>query len=209
MFLLNYLKNELKYILLKLNWKKLNKHNFTTIGNFFDLSKVSIGKGTYGKLNIKTFGSKKESLKIGNYVSIAANVTFILGGNHDYKTLSTYPFKKKFFNIDESLSKGPIIVEDDVWIGNDVLVLSGVKLGKGSVIAARSVVTKDIEPYSIVAGNPCKIIKYRFEEDIIKALNEIDFNLMDKPFFINNEKLMYSKIDIEVIEKIKNELIRK
>ncbi|MDW5525423.1 CatB-related O-acetyltransferase [Carnobacterium maltaromaticum] len=197
MFLFNYLKNELKYILLKLNWKKLNKHNFTTIG-----------KGTYGKLNIKTFGSKKESLKIGNYVSIAAIVTFILGGNHYYKTLSTHPFKKNF-NIDESLSKELIIVEDYIWIGNDVLVLSVVKLGKCSVIAARSVVTKDIEPYSIVTGNPCKIIKYRFEEDIIKALNEIDFNLIDKFFFINNKKLMYSKIDIEVIEKNKKRAYKK
>ena len=90
---------------------------------------------------------------------------FLLGGGHDYECLTTYPF-----NESAALSKGQIIVEDDVWIGDNVWVLSGVTINKGAVVGTGSIVTHDVPPYAIVAGNPAKIIKYRFSRDIIEKL---------------------------------------
>lgn len=158
-------------------WRKLNSHNKTSIGNIFPFNLVKVGKYSYGILNIESYGNKNEGLEIGNYVSIAPNVIFLLGGNHYTKTLTTYPFKVMYFNetTPEALSKGKIIVEDDVWIGMNTLVLSGVKIGKGAVIGAGSVVSKDIPPYAIAVGNPCKVIKYRFSEIIRQKVNKIKF----------------------------------
>jgi len=70
-------------------------------------------------------------------------------------------------------TKGEVVIGSDVWIGQDALILSGVTIGHGSVIAARSVVTKDVQPYSIVAGNPARHIRFRFPEETIRSLLEI------------------------------------
>lgn len=96
---------------------------------------------------------------VANTTSIAQNVTFLLDVEHYTKHLSTYPFRVKILETEktESFSKGDIIVEDDVWIGYGVILLSGIHIGKGAIIAAGSIVTKDVEPYSIVAGVPANI----------------------------------------------------
>ena len=140
-----------------------------------DLSKVNIGQGTYGNLNIIMYGNSDERLEIGNYCSIAGKVFFLLGGEHSYKRFSQYPFIKLTYNEKiDAVCKGPIIVEDDVWIGFGSIILSGVRLGKGCIVGAGSVVTKDIPPYAIFAGG--KIIKYRFPKEIIEKLQEINMN---------------------------------
>lgn len=84
-----------------------------------------------------------------------------MSGEHNYSCFSTYPFHR--YVIDgsfESISKGPIILEDDVWIGENCIILSGVKIGQGAVIAAGAIVTNDIPPYAIAGGVPAKVIKY-------------------------------------------------
>ncbi|ELC8386914.1 CatB-related O-acetyltransferase [Clostridium perfringens] len=188
----------------KKQWRKTNSHNETNINKITDLNKISVGKKTYGDLNVFSWGSPNEGLIIGDYVSIANDVKFILGGNHRYDTLSTYPFKVKLgIESIEAYSNGKIFVEDDVWIGMNSIIMSGVKIGKGAVIAAGSVVTRDIEAYSIVGGNPCRLIKYRFERDIIEVVKEIDLSDKDDSYFKDNINLLYDKLDSDIIHKFK------
>lgn len=114
--------------------------------------------------------------KIGAFVSIANNVV-VGGAMHpiDWASMSPVFYKgrdsvtKKFSEFEREKDKLTVI-ENDVWIGHSVLIKQGVKIGSGSVIGMGSVVTKDVEPYSIVAGNPAKLIRYRFKKEIIERL---------------------------------------
>ncbi|KXU41364.1 CatB-related O-acetyltransferase [Longibaculum muris] len=200
----------LKYRIFKIKWRKRNKHNFTIAMNAFDLNKVKVGNGTYGKLNVKHFGNENEMLIIGNYCSIAPETIFILGGEHNYHTLSTYPFQNKYgHNKNESIVRGPIIVEDDVWIGYGAVIMSGVTVGRGSIIGAKSVVTKDVPPFAIVGGVPAKVIKYRFNNTIQAKISKLDLStlsftqIIDKMDYLNMQ-VNEENID-EIISKIEGE----
>ena len=162
-------------------WRNLNKHNQTTVTKVFDANRVDVGRETYGKINVDIYDANTNKvLKIGSFCSIASNVRFLCGGNHFTDRILTYPIQKKFFNIDEAMTKGPIIVEDDVWIATNALILSGIRIGRGAIIAAGAVVTKNVPPYAIVAGTPAKIIKYRFDDETIKELMKINFDKIDR-----------------------------
>ena len=102
---------------------------------------------------------------------------------------------------DEAITKGPIIISDDVWIGFGCLILSGVKIGQGAVVAAGSVVTKDIEPYAIVGGTPAKFIKYRFDKEIRDKLLKIDFSKIDDNFILENKEHLYDEINADNIDE--------
>ncbi|HCA43318.1 MAG TPA: chloramphenicol acetyltransferase [Bacteroidetes bacterium] len=121
-----------------------------------------------------------DKLIIGKFCAIASGVKFIMnGGNHLTDSLSTYPFEifggewKDAMNGKEYPYKGDTVVGNDVWIGYESVIMPGVKIGNGAIIGAKSVVTKDVEPYSVVAGNPAKEIKKRFSEEKIKRLQEL------------------------------------
>lgn len=199
---------KIRYILekykLKKEWRKDNKHNFTEAENLFDINKVIVGNYTYGPLFVRNYGNSSEKLEIGNFCSIARGVTFLLGGKHDYNCISTYPFKKKFLDIEnESITKGPIIIKDDVWIGENAMILSGVTINQGAIIGAGSIVSKEVPAYAIFAGN--KIIKYRFSEDIIKELLKIDYSLINEEIINKNIELFSKKINsIEDVKDILN-----
>ena len=136
-------------------------------------------------------------LKIGNFCSIANGVTFVLSSEHNINLISTYPFKVLYTKVAESeaLSKGDIVVDDDVWIGYGATVLSGVHIGQGAVIAAGAIVTKDVEPYQIVAGVPAKPIKYRFDKELINELLKVDFSALDRETVEKNVNTLYSPLE--------------
>ena len=125
-------------------------------------------------------GSSK--LVIGSFCSIASGVTIFLGKEHRPDWVSTYPFnvmlKMKRGPWSESLNnleghpytKGDVIIGNDVWIGSGATIISGVSIGDGAVIGARAVIAKSIPPYSVVVGNPGRLIKYRFSEAVISDL---------------------------------------
>lgn len=177
---------QFREIKLKQYWKKINYHNYTWLGNigseayidFIHSGGIQVGKYTYGQLNTTYTGNSEERLIIGDYCSIAASCLFILGGNHNYKVLSTYPFISKIGKMETEVeTKGPIIVKDEVWICDNAIILSGVTLHKGAVIAAGSVVTHDVPAYAIVGGNPAKVIKYRFTDKIIEKLLQLKLEI--------------------------------
>lgn len=118
------------------------------------------------------------TITIGKKCSIAINCTFTLS-NHMTDTFSTYPPTRMLFPHNKgnpgSYSKGDIIIKNDVWIGANCTILDGITIGNGSVIAAGSVVVKDVPEYAIVGGNPAKVIKYRFTQDIIDEIAKTQF----------------------------------
>lgn len=197
MFLINKIK---RYKLVKL-WRKRNKHNLTGIINNFNLDLVEVGKATYGGLEVYAFNNENK-LYIGNYCSIGPKTTFLLSVDHRLDFVSTYPFKAKFFNGQDAVSKGDIVVDDDVWFGYGATILSGVHIGQGAVIAAGAIVTKDVPPYAIVGGSPAKIIKYRFEQEIIQKLVQLDYAKLSKEIIRDNQDLFYQKMDTEVANKM-------
>ena len=152
------------------------KSRFTK--NAYKNSQYVIGDYTYGNPRILSWGENC-LLKIGMYCSISTNVTIFLGGEHNTDWVSTYPFNKIFQEArvieGHPKTKGDVIIGNDVWVGEGVTILSGVTIGDGAVIGARTVVTKDVPPYAIFAGNPAKIIRYRFDEEIIKELLKIQW----------------------------------
>jgi len=137
-----------------------------------------IGEWTYGRPKILSW-SDGATLKIGKFCSIADKVVIMLGGEHRVDWVTTYPFNILFEEASQitghPATKGDVIIDNDVWIGRNVLILSGVHIGSGAVIAARSVITKDVDPYTIVGGNPAHPIRKRFSEDLIGKLLEIQW----------------------------------
>jgi acetyltransferase-like isoleucine patch superfamily enzyme len=172
----------LNYIILLL--KKLTvKDQLSTIPffskDFANGKNVSFGDFTYGSPVIFSW-DESTKLKVGKFCSIAAEVKIYLGGNHRIDWVTTYPFSylntyfPRFSNIKgHPSSKGDVIIGNDVWLGGSCVILSGVTIGDGAVIGANAVVTKNIGPYEVYAGNPARFIKKRFSDAEIMKLLEM------------------------------------
>lgn len=164
------------------------------IGNHVSIS----GPGT-------VIHSEVHDVKIGNYVSIAPGVK-IVEFNHEINKPTTFAvnfniYKKEF--REDVQSKGSVVIEDDVWIGSNAVILSGVKIGRGSIIGGGAVVTKDVEPYSILIGVPAKVIRKRFNNIIVKRLEETKWWKWNKEQIEKNEAFFNQYIG----KDIKNETI--
>lgn len=115
------------------------------------------------------------NLQIGAHCGIADKITFMINLNHNYRgVVNGYAsFEMDIVPKEHLKQKGQILIQNDVWIGHGATLMNGINIGNGAVVAAESVVTKDVPPYAIVAGNPAKIIKYRFGEEQINKLQKI------------------------------------
>ena len=161
------------------------------LNNFVKASNIFIGDYTYfddprnGPENFEKYNVlynydfSKVKLVMGKFCAIAAEARFIMTGDHKLDAFSTFPFPiflegwEEAFNISDLPVKGDIIIGNDVWLGYDCLIKGGVTIGDGAIIASRAVVVKDVPPYSIVAGNPAKVVKKRFDDATIARLQEI------------------------------------
>ncbi len=139
----------------------------------------SFGKYSYGTPIIH-WASENAKLTVGKFCSIGGNVNIYLGGNHRLDWVTTYPFghiNQNVFNTfngqGHPCTRGDVIIGNGVWIANNVTIMSGVTIGDGAVIANNSHVVKNVEPYSLVGGNPAKFIKHLFTPEQIKRLLEI------------------------------------
>ena len=194
------LQQMLKLFRFKRNWRKMNSHNETSPANLFDPSLVKVGRKTYGVLNVSMFNPSYR-LTIGNFCSIGPNVTFLLSSDHYLNHISTFPFKVKYgMQQYEGVSKGDIVLEDDVWIGCGAIILSGVCIGQGAVIAAGAVVTKDIPPYAIVVGCPAKVIRYRFAPEMINRMLQIDYGSLTDEQILEHIDDLYLPADESIIQ---------
>ena len=157
----------------------------------------SIGKGSYGPLRVYDWG-EGATLRIGAYCSIAEGSKILLGGGHRTDWVTTYPFEvflKSAKHVKGTrITKGDVNIGNDVWLGMDSMIMSGVTVGDGAVIGASAVVTKDIPPYAIVAGNPVRVVRMRFDDTVIDKLLEIQWwNWSDSrierlvPLLMNND----------------------
>jgi acetyltransferase-like isoleucine patch superfamily enzyme len=146
---------------------------------------MSYGKYTYGRANTH-WGGPKSKLLVGNFCSIGNNCNIYLGGNHRIDWVTTFPFghisQEVFNNFDgqgHPSTKGDVIIGNDVWIGDHVTIMSGVTIGDGVVIANNSHVVKNVESYSVIGGNPAKVIKKRFSDTQIQKLTKIQWWFWD------------------------------
>lgn len=139
---------------------------------------VSVGRHTYG-LSKRNFVQPHASapILVGAFCSIGPEVLIFGRADHPTQLVSTYPFRTKLLRPDagnvDAVTKGPVQIGNDVWIGARAMILSGVTVGDGAIVAAGAVVARDVPAYGIVAGNPAKLIKHRFAPEVISALLEI------------------------------------
>jgi virginiamycin A acetyltransferase len=149
-----------------------------------------------------------DRLVIGRFCMIASDVTFIMnGGNHLVDAVSAYPFEifgHGWEGAMEGLSyphKGDTVVGNDVWIGYRATIMPGVRIGDGAIIASCAVVTRDVEPYSIVAGNPAREVRKRFAPADIDRLLKLRWWDRDADWITRNARLLHGK-DIDSLEKV-------
>ena len=195
-----------KFFFLKDNLKEEIKKGFLKVGDW-----------SYGDLKIYRFDNYT-NISVGKFCSIAPNVTIYLGGNHRLDWISTFPFPEGYFNKifpnakkiqNYSISKGDLIIGNDVWIGAGTTILSGITIGDGAVIAAGSLVNNDVKPYTVSGGVPNKEIKKLFSKKEIDVLLKVKWwKFSDKiindllpALNSNNFKLFFKKI--KSIRKLK------
>ncbi len=194
-----------------------NDTHLIYLKNFIQAKNIFVGDYTYfddrrngpekfEEYNVLyNYDFSKVKLEIGKFCAIAAETKFIMTGDHKLDAISTYPFPifgngwEKAFNIYDLPAKGDIIVGHDVWFGYDSLVKNGVTIGNGAIIAARAVVVKDVPAYSIVAGNPAKVVKMRFDDKTVDRLEKIAWWNWDIEKINQNLKLI-CHLDVDRLE---------
>jgi chloramphenicol O-acetyltransferase type B len=165
------------------------------------VGEITAGIGTYGVSLIHRRGNMN-SIRIGKYCSIAESVVMDSGFSHNPNYITTYPFKNiKGVGNPSNICKGDIVIGNDVWIGEGAMIMSGVTIGDGAIIAARSVVTKDVDPYTIVGGVPANEIRFRLEKDVVKEMQSIAWWDWPEEKILENADLLTSGNINEFIDK--------
>jgi acetyltransferase-like isoleucine patch superfamily enzyme len=204
-------------LLKSLSFKKRKKAYFYTrdfLKKAIASGLANVGEYSYG--NIQIFGEESK-LYVGRYCSIALQCKVFLGYSHRVDWVTTYPFNviSRWPHAKQDwaaghlkghpATKGDVVIGNDVWLGFNTTVLSGVTIGDGAAVGANSLVTKDIPAYALVGGNPARLIRYRFDQNVIERLLQIAWwnwpTAKVKKFV---PLLMQGKIDIffEACEKL-------
>jgi acetyltransferase-like isoleucine patch superfamily enzyme len=199
--------NAVRYVYLRVFW-----HTYMRLFLHTSSSELpNFGKGSYARPKI--IGAGLAILKVGKYCSISNSATFVLGLEHKPEWCTTYPFSVVEENLRDNphplKTKGDIVVGNDVWIGYEALILSGVHIGDGAVIGARAVVAKDVPPYSIVVGNPARVIKYRFSPEVIEQLLELKWWDKSDEWISQNIKTLLSENFASILQQTDKEALVK
>ena len=136
--------------------------HFSPLNSQLSYDTISIGNDVY--IGPYALFSSIKKITIGNKVTFGPRVT-IMGGNHNFKEVGSYIYDNHKKNDDDDL---PVTICDDTWIGCNAVILKGVTVGRGAIVGAGAIVTKDVPPYAIVGGNPARIIRYRWDETTIE-----------------------------------------
>jgi virginiamycin A acetyltransferase len=148
-----------------------------TLAQHVATGRLVVGPHTYGAPVLRYWASPGHyRCRIGDYCSIADNVQIFLGGYHRPEWVSMYPFtafpewRDKSQIRNHTVGRGHVTIGSDVWLGSQCVIMAGRNIGHGAVVGAQAVVTRDVPPYAVVAGNPARIVKYRFDEATIAEL---------------------------------------
>jgi acetyltransferase-like isoleucine patch superfamily enzyme len=189
---------KISYPLLRLFSYFLNLHRHEKTSQVLSDPRIVVGKHTYGLTSSSVnFFRDDDLVTIGNFCSIAEGVKILVSGEHCISRVSSYPFFAHFLNKNlekDTFTKGEVRIGNDVWIGAKALILSGVNIGDGAVIAAGALVTDDVAPYSVVGGVPAKYIKPRFSDEISSALLEIKWWHWDDDLIHDRIEDFYSSV---------------
>lgn len=172
-----------------------------------EYAEYSIGRFSYGQSTVLRITPDQGQLSIGSFCSIAQGVIIVLAaaGSHKTDWITTFPFMQLFKDFNQlslpPIEKCDVVIGNDVWIGMNATLLSGVRIGDGAVIGMSSVVTRDVLPYSIVAGNPARLIEMRFDEETINRLLRIKWWEWDLERIKGNMPLLLSNKIQDFIEK--------
>lgn len=201
------IKSGIKLSVAKIKWRKRNPGNGTyLVGHAVGTENISVGNWSYGPINLIT-SSPNPSLRIGCCCSIAEGVRFITCDEHSLMNFSTFPFRVRILGskVPEAHDKGGISVDDDVWIGYGAVILDGVHIARGAVVAAGAVVADDVDAYTIVGGVPAKPIKKRFNEKTIERLMHFDYDRVDIHWVEEHLEQLYRPLDEGVLGSLLNE----
>ena len=165
-----------KWLISRTRFSKDQHHG--PMGDAVQQGLVTVGQYTYGAEQMFPHVWDSETrLSIGSYCSIADNVHVFLGGNHPMDWISTFPFGREVMQAmgaeASSVTNGDIVIGSDVWIGSHASIMSGVTIGSGAVLGAYSHVVRDVEPYSVVGGNPARHLRHRFTPEVVDRLVSI------------------------------------
>jgi virginiamycin A acetyltransferase len=147
------------------------------------------------------------NVEIGSFCSIASNCN-IISYDHNHKRITSYFILKNFFkekNAIEITTRGPISIGSDVWIGSNTVILGGVKINHGAIVAGGAVVTKDVAPYSIVAGNPANEIGKRFEDDIVNRLLKLEWWNWPEEKLNSKKKIFENELTLDLLAQLEFE----
>ena len=185
--------------------KSLRKRISASDSNQELMPNVTIGRHSYCVRKRTIFSElspNQPPVSIGNFCSIASGVVILANADHPTHLPSIFPFRSTLFTKEarpgkdspnpDVVSRGPVNIGHDVWIGTNAIVLSGVTIGTGAVIGAGAIVTKDIPPYAIAVGNPARVVRYRFAPEIIERLLRSEWWLLPDEAIRTLEPQFYS-----------------